>query len=103
MIVDCYGRLVFGEETTELRRHVKELLATNPRIVLNLRDLTFMDSAGMGTLVGLFASSYTAGGKLKLAHLGKHIREVLYIAKLISVFEVFPDEYAAVKSFQQHA
>lgn len=101
IIVDCYGHLVFGDETTLLREQVKGLLSANQHIVLNLRDLTFMDSGGMGTLIELFTSAQRAGGRLKLASLSKHIRDALTITKLILVFEVFPDELAAVASFRQ--
>jgi anti-sigma B factor antagonist len=101
MIVDCYGHLVFGDETNLLREQVKGLLPASPQIVLNLRDLTYLDSGGMGTLIEVFASAQKAGGRVKLANLSKHTREVLHIAKLIAVFEVFPDELAAVASFRQ--
>jgi len=100
IIVDCYGHLVFGDETTLLREQVKGLLRTNPHIVLNLRDLTFLDSSGMGALIELFTSAQRAGGCLKLANLSKHIRDALTITKLVLVFEVFPDEFAAVESFR---
>jgi anti-sigma B factor antagonist len=100
IIVDCYGRLVFGEETDLLRRQVKALLPANPRIVLNLRDLTFLDSGGMGTLIELFTSAQKNGGRLKLSRLSNHIRDALTITKLMVVFEVFPDELAAVASFR---
>lgn len=101
IIVDCYGHLVFGEETDRLRQQVKGLLPTNPQIVLNLRDLTFLDSGGMGTLIELLASAQKAGGRLKLSSLSKHIRDALTITKLMVVFEVFPDELAAVASFRE--
>ena len=100
IIVDCYGHLVFGEETTLLREQVKGLLPTSPHIVLNLRDLTFMDSSGMGALIELFTSAQKSGGCVKLANMSKHIRDALTITKLILVFEVFPDEHAAVASFR---
>ena len=99
IIVDCYGHLVFGEETTHLREQVKGLLPANPRVVLNLRDLTFMDSSGMGAIIELFTSTQRAGGCLKLASISKHIRDALTITKLIMVFETFPDELAAAASF----
>jgi anti-anti-sigma factor len=100
MVVDCYGHLVFGDETTLLREQVKGLLHTNPNIVLNLRDLTFLDSHGMGALIEIFTSSRRAGGSLKLCGLTKHIRDALTITKLMVVFEVFPDELAAAASFR---
>lgn len=100
IIVDCYGQLVFGGETTLLREQVKGLLPTNPRIVLNLRDLTFLDSSGMGALIELFTSAQRCGVRLKLSSLSKHVRDALTITKLMLVFEVFPDELAAVASFR---
>jgi anti-sigma B factor antagonist len=102
LIVDCYGHLVFGEETNFLREQVKALLPTRPQVVLNLRDTLYLDSGGMGTLIELFASAQKAGGRMKLAGLNKHIREVLHIAKLSAVFEIYPDEIAAVESFREH-
>ena len=101
IIVDCYGHLVFGDETTLLRDQVKGLLPANPHIVLNLRDLTFMDSGGMGALIELFTSAQKAGGCLKLASLSKHIRDALTITKLIMVFDTFSDELAAAASFSK--
>jgi len=100
IIVDCYGHLVFGDETSLLRQQVKGLLSTNPQIVLNLRDLTFLDSSGMGALIELFTSAQRAGGCLKLANLGRNIRDALTVTKLMVVFEAFPDEFAAVASFR---
>jgi len=100
IIVDCYGHLVFGGETALLREQVKGLLPANPRIVLNLRDLIFLDSSGMGTLIELFTSAQRAGGRLTLSSLSNHIRDALTITKLMVVFEVFPDELAAVASFR---
>ena len=101
IVVDCYGHLVFGDETTLLREQVKGLLPANPRVVLNLRDLTFMDSSGMGALIELFTSTQRAGGCLKLASISKHIRDALTLTKLIMVFETFPDELAAAASFRK--
>jgi len=101
IIVDCYGHLVFGDETTFLREQVKGLLPANPRIVLNLRDVIFLDSSGMGTLIELLTSARRSGGLVKLSNLSKFIRDALTITKLMVVFEVFPDEMAAVASFRQ--
>ena len=100
IIVDCYGDLVFGDETSLLREQVKGLLTSSPRIVLNLRDVAFMDSSGIGVLIELHTSTKRAGGCLKLANISKHIRDALTITKLILVFETFSNEHAAVASFQ---
>jgi anti-sigma B factor antagonist len=100
IIVDCYGDLVFGDDTMLLRDQVKRLLPTNPHVVLSLRDLTYLDSSGMAALIELFFSAQKAGGRVKLASLSKRIRDALQITKLTMVFEVFPDEFAAVASFR---
>lgn len=99
IIVDCYGRLVFGDESTELRSQVKALMPISSRLVLNLKDVNFLDSCGTGTLVGLFASARAAGGDIKLANLSGRIRDVLHVTKLISVFEIYDSEYDAVAAF----
>ncbi len=100
-IVDCYGRIVFGEEASELRQIVKGLLTEDRPVVLNLRHVTALDSSGAGTLVGLNASAQTNLKQLKLATLSPRIRDVLSITRLISVFEIYESEYDAVASFAE--
>jgi anti-sigma B factor antagonist len=100
LVVDCSGRLVFGEESASLRSKVKELLAQSPNLVLNLRDVSYMDSGGLGTLVSLYTSARSGGGAVKLASLSKHVGDLLQITKLLTVFEVFDDAEAAAKSFK---
>jgi anti-sigma B factor antagonist len=99
MIVDCSGRLVFGEESASLRDKVKKLLAQSPKLVLNLHDVSQVDSGGLGTLVSLFTSARNAGGTLKLASLNQRVGDLLQITKLVTIFEVFDDEEKAAKSF----
>ncbi|MFZ1917269.1 MAG: STAS domain-containing protein [Terriglobales bacterium] len=99
MIVDCSGRLVFGEESASLRDKVKKLLAQSPKVVLNLHDVSQVDSGGLGTLVSLFTSARNAGGTLKLASLNQRVGDLLQITKLVTIFEVFDDEEKAAKSF----
>jgi anti-sigma B factor antagonist len=99
MIVDCSGRLVFGEESASLRDKVKKLLAQSPKLVLNLHDVSQVDSGGLGTLVSLFTSARNAGGTLKLASLNQRVGDLLQITKLVTIFEVFDDEDKASKSF----
>ena len=99
MVVDCSGRLIFGEESAFLRDSVKKLLAQSPRIVLSLYDVSQVDSGGLGTLVSLFTTARNAGGSLKLARLNQRLGDLLQITKLVTIFEIFDDEEKAAKSF----
>jgi anti-sigma B factor antagonist len=102
VIVDCSGRVVFGEESSHLRNTVKQLiLANNNRIVFNLPGVTYIDSGGLGTLVGLFTSARSAGGSIKLANLTQRVGDLLQVTKLITVFEVYDDEEKAVQAFRE--
>ena len=102
-VVDCSGRLVFGDETSQLRETVKNLLTEKLRIVLNLGSVSYIDSGGLGTLVSLYTSARSAGGELKLANLTKRVGDLLQITKLLTVFEVYDSEEKAIRSFQQRA
>ncbi len=103
MVVDCSGRVVFGEESASLRDTIKKLLLDNPRIVLNLREVNFIDSGGLGTLVSLYTTARNAGGALKLARLTQRVGDLLQVTKLVTIFEVFDDEQAAAESFKKDA
>src|ERR1700685_3270207 len=99
-VVALDGRIVLGEESNALREKVKALLAEGKKqIVLNMNNITFIDSAGLGTLVALHHSARTQGASLKLCHLGAKFQEVLQITKLVTVFDVYDTEAAAVASF----
>lgn len=98
-VLDCAGRIVFGEEGFQLRDTVKSMLEKSPNLVLNLREVTYVDSGGLGTLVGLFTSARNLNGNLKLAALNQRVSELLQVTKLATVFETFPNEIDAVKSF----
>ena len=99
-VVEMEGRIVLGEESNALRELVKGLLADNKKkIVLNMGNVTFIDSAGLGTLVATYHSARNQGTLLKLSNLGVKFQEVLQITKLVTVFEVFDTEVAAVQSF----
>jgi anti-sigma B factor antagonist len=103
LVVDCSGRLVFGEESASLRDMVKNLLAQSPKIVMNLREVNYIDSGGLGTLVSLFTSARNAGGAVKLASLSQRVGDLLQVTKLLTIFEVFDDEETAAKSFKKDA
>jgi anti-sigma B factor antagonist len=100
MVVDCSGRLVFGEESASLREMVKKLLGQSPKIVMNLREVNHIDSGGLGTLVSLYTTARNAGGAVKLASLSQRVGDLLQITKLHTIFEVFDDAEAAALSFK---
>jgi anti-sigma B factor antagonist len=103
LVVDCSGRLLFGEESASLRDTVKKLLADSPNVVMNLREVNLIDSGGLGTLVSLFTTARNAGGAVKLASLSQRVGDLLQITKLFTIFEVFDDEETAARSFKQDA
>jgi anti-sigma B factor antagonist len=99
-VVEIEGRIVLGEESNAFRERVKGLLAGGKKkIVLDMKNVTYIDSAGLGTLVASFHSARSQGATLKLANLGSKFREVLQVTKLYTVFETFDNEAAAVSSF----
>jgi anti-sigma B factor antagonist len=101
MVVDCSGRLVFGEESASLRDMIKKLVVQSPRIVLNMQEVNYIDSGGLGSLVSLYTSARNAGGAIKLARLSQRVSDLLQITKLLTIFEVFDDEEKAAKSFKK--
>src|SRR5580693_10799444 len=101
MVVDCSGRVVFGEESASLRDTVKNLLAQSPKIVMNLREVNHIDSGGLGTLVSLYTTARNAGGAVKLASLSQRVGDLLQVTKLLTIFEVFDSEEAAARSFSK--
>lgn len=101
LVVDCNGRLVFGEESAALRDMVKKLLAQSPQVVMNLREVNYIDSGGLGTLVSLFTTARNAGGAVKLASLSQRVGDLLQVTKLFTIFEVFDNEEAAAQSFKK--
>ena len=99
-IVDLSGRIVLGEGTAGLRDLVRNLVSEgNKKILLNLRDVNYIDSSGLGELVSAFTSMRKQGGELKLLNLTKRVRDLLQITKLYSFFDITDDEAASVKSF----
>lgn len=102
-IVDCAGRIVFGEESAELREKVRGLIDQNSRIILNLADISYIDSGGLGTLVALYTTARNAGGAIKLIQLTPRVDDLLQVTKLLTVFEVFDNESEAIASFRKDA
>lgn len=101
IVVHLSGAIFFDEESTSLRVHVKDLLGKSRQIVLDLGNVTRIDSSGLGTLVALYASARKIGGDIKLANLGNHIKEALQITRLVMVFEIFSKTEDAIASFNR--
>lgn len=103
-IVDVAGRIQLGEASTTLRDALRELVAKDQTsILLNLGEVSYVDSSGMGELVAGFTSVANRGGAMKLLNLTKRIKDLLQITKLYTVFEVYDDEAAAIRSFSAAA
>jgi anti-sigma B factor antagonist len=99
-IVDLSGRITLGEGSVVLRDTVRELVGKGQKkILLNLGDVTYIDSSGIGELVSAFTTVRNQGGELKLLNLTKKVHDLLQITKLYTVFDVKDDEAAAVSSF----
>jgi anti-sigma B factor antagonist len=99
-ILDVQGRIVLGDEIGDLRDAVRNLLAEGKKkIILNLAEVDYIDSSGVGELVGAFTTVRNAGGELKLLNLSQKVQDVLYVTKLYTVFDIRDDEFTAVKSF----
>lgn len=103
LVIACSGRIVFGEESSLLREEVKKALQDNKRIVLNLGDVNYIDSGGLGTLVALHTTALNADSTIKLANLTKRVGDLLQVTKLLTVFDVHDSEYKALESFRSAA
>ena len=97
------GAIFFGEESPSLRSLVKDLLSKSSQIVLDLEDVTYIDSGSLGTLVALYASARKIGGDIRLARVGRRPNEVLQMNKLVTLFEVFDNTERAIASFKNAA
>src|SRR3979411_1548124 len=102
-IVDCNGRIVFGEESALLRDTLKKLITENSQIVLNLAGVSYIERGGFGTLVALYTTAHNAGGAVKLANLTQRVGDLLQVTKLLTVFEVYDSEEKAIQSFSKTA
>lgn len=99
-VLDCSGKITLGEGTMAVRNSVREILKNGGmKIILNLGDVNYIDSSGIGELVSSYTTVTNGGGQLKLLNLTKKIQELLAITKLLTVFQVYNDERAAVSSF----
>jgi anti-sigma B factor antagonist len=100
-VASCHGRIVFGDESTYLREHLKQILSSSRKVILDLSEVSYIDSGGLGTLVGVYSSARAAGADVKLTGLNQRIKDVLQITKLVTVFEVYDTEQEALASFDR--
>ncbi len=98
-VILCNGRIVFGEESSQLRDQVKNTLGQSKKIVLNLGGVSYIDSGGLGVLVALYTSARASGGDIKLANLTQRVGDILQITKLSTIFEVYDGEQKAINAF----
>lgn len=99
-ILDLSGRITLGEGSVVLRDQIRDLISKGEKkILLNLGDVTYIDSSGIGELVSAFTTVRNQGGELKLLNLTKKVHDLLQITKLYTVFDVKDDEASAIKAF----
>jgi len=99
-VVDAVGRITLGEGASTFRDTVRDLASKgHKKMLLNLAEVSYIDSSGIGEMVSGFTTVTNQGGQVKLLNLTKRVKDLLQITKLYTVFEVFDDEAAAVRSF----
>ena len=99
-VIDAAGRITLGEGASQFRDTVRDLVTKGQKkILLNLAEVSYIDSSGIGELVSGFTTVTNGGGQLKLVGLSKRIKDLLQITKLYTVFDVYDDEAAAIRSF----
>jgi anti-sigma B factor antagonist len=103
IVVYLSGDILFGDESASLRIFMKDLLNKSRQIVLDLGNVTHIDSGSVGTLVAVHSSARKVGGDIKFANLRNHTREVLQITKLVRIFEIFESAEDAAASFKKAA
>lgn len=103
-VIDVSGRITLGEGCTQLRQLIRDLLGKGSKnILVNLADVTYIDSSGIGELVSAFTAVSNQGGQLKLLNLTKKVHDLLQITKLYTVFDVHDDEAKAITAFDKAA
>ena len=99
-LVDISGHIVLGPETGLLRSTVHDLVSRgDKKIILNLADVSYIDSSGLGELIASYTTVRNQGGQLKLLNLTKKVQDLLLVTKLYTIFDVKESEYLAIKSF----
>lgn len=100
-ILRCNGRIVYGDECAILRERVVNMLAGTPKIIVSLKGVDYVDSEGLGMLVGLLVSARNRGGELKLVSPRKRVRDLLRRTNLDGVFSVYENNDEAVGAFRK--
>ena len=101
-VVELSGRIILGEESSALREAVKGLMTEGKKkVVLNMSEVTYIDSAGLGILVAAYVSAKKEGALIKLCSLGNKFREVLQLTRLMTIFDVYDTAPAAIESFRE--
>ena len=99
-ILDCSGKIIMGEAITMLRTAVQDIIAANGKnVILNLAEIGYADSTGLGELVVAYLAVHDAGGQLILLNMAKNIEGMLVITKLRGIFDAYDDEQTAINSF----
>ena len=100
-VVDLQGRLILGDDTEQFRNQIRELIQSGlKKILLNMGNVGYIDSSGVGELVRAYASVTSQGGQLKLLNLTKKLHDLLMVTKLLTVFEAHENEKQAIESFR---
>jgi len=100
-VIDLSGKITLGEGSSMIRRMIRELIEKgNRKILINLEEVDYIDSAGIGEMVSAYTMVRGASGELKLINLTKRVHDLLQITRLLTVFDVSNDEAAAVRSFR---
>lgn len=100
-VIDAAGRITLGEGASAFRDTIRDLSAKgNKKVLLNLAEVSYIDSSGIGEMVSGFTTVTNGGGQLKLLGLNKRVKDLLQITKLYTVFDAYDDEVAAVRSFR---
>lgn len=99
-ILEIRGRITLGEGASLLREAIRHTLNHNSRVLIDLAEVTYIDSTGLGEMVGGWVSARNRGADMKLLHIKSQIKDLLQVTKLLTVFECFEDEGVALASFQ---
>ena len=100
-VLDLSGRITLGEGSVQLREAIRDLISKGQKnILLNLGDVNYIDSSGLGELVSAFTTSKNQGASLKLLNLTRKVKDVLQLTKLYTVFDIYDDEASAIASYK---
>ena len=100
-VLDLSGRITLGEGSVQLREAIRDLISKGQKnILLNMGDVNYIDSSGLGELVSAYTTSKNQGAQLKLLSLTKKVKDVLQLTKLYTVFDIFDDEASAITSYK---